>query len=571
MKLNNILSALGIIGMMIWSSIFSEAARFEINPSTGDTKMYCYRDMYVKLLTQWVAANWISYKVQFNTGEVSLTHQASSTNFPASIVTSVIGNIYSYSSNTVGSNTFNGTSNQETRFRIRSTGLTLATQLFFPVPSFGPSTTADGITINDYNNGAQDSLTSVGTGDFTFSTGPCISDITSPIFSGFFPTIGSFMNYLGNTKQYTGNFTTYDWFGNGSDSLGNSTFHYWFTGGDTSILTNYLAVPGNTVDNQAGVNSGTLNVQVIVGWNTKYSGYTMNLNSSQLTITNWTGVVGINPLTWDGKQRGYNVQFVSTTGFGVEQQVSVTTTGLDNLGNPGSTVVVFNNPVAPVFTLLTPSAFVDLSTRKNVTTFQWRGIDTWAGVDTGSIRISIIQTASGSLADGQLTGKIYSGSDLTFTLISGAAGVGNSGGYLIGLTGTRDFPADSTFQVTLTGFDLVGNTGLQSFTFTTRKPCSYYGCADPLDITFVQNPGNNFLGYGFTGILITGSDYPYLSLSGNVLSCGLQSDVFTGTLLTGNIISDIVQPYKVLYTGTELYITGGTVSISGNIIIVIPN
>lgn len=571
MKLNNTLWVLGIISMVIWSSIFSEAARFEINPSTGDTKMYCNRDMHVRLLTQWVSANWISYKVQFNTGEVSLTHQASSTNFPASIVSSVIGNIYSYSSNTIGSNTFNGTSNQETRFRIRSTGLTLSTQLFFPVLSFGPSTTADGITINDFNNSAQDALTSVGTGDFTFSTGPCIADINWPIFTSFFPTIGSFMNQLGSNKQYTGTFLVYDWFGSASDSFGNSTFHYWFTGGNTSTLNNYLPVPANTVDNQAWVNSGTLNVLVSVIANTKYSGYTMSLNASQLTIANWTGDGTRNQLTWDGKQRGYNVQFVSTTGFGVEQQVSVTTTGLDNLGNTGSTVGVFNNPVAPVFTLFTPSIFVDLSTRKNVSTFQWRGIDTWAGVDTGSIRISIIQTASGSLADGQLTGKIYSGLDLIFTLISGAAGVGNSGGYLIGLTGTRDFPADSTFQVTLTGFDLVGNTGLQSFIFTTRKPCSYYGCSDPLDITFVQNPGNNFLGYGFTGILITGSDYPYLSLSGNMLSCGLQSDVFTGTLLTGNIISDIVQPYKVLYTGTELYITGGTVSISGNIVTVISN
>jgi hypothetical protein len=94
----------------------------------------------------------------------------------------------------------------------------------------------------------------------------------------------------------------------------------------------------------------------------------------------------------------------------------------------------------------------------------------------------------------------------------------------------------------ITGTDLAGNTIVSTFQFTIRQSCDYYGCSEILGVEFVWNPTLNFE-YIYHDLYITGTDLPYVSLSGNVLNCGLQTDVYTGVLLTGNVSGATLYPY----------------------------
>jgi len=88
--------------------------------------------------------------------------------------------------------------------------------------------------------------------------------------------------------------------------------------------------------------------------------------------------------------------------------------------------------------------------------------------------------------------------------------------------------------VTITGQDLAGNSISTNFQFTIRQSCDYYGCSELLNIDFLWDQNLNFE-YTHHAIYVTGSDIPYITLSGNILNCGLQSEIYTGVLLTGNV------------------------------------
>jgi hypothetical protein len=82
--------------------------------------------------------------------------------------------------------------------------------------------------------------------------------------------------------------------------------------------------------------------------------------------------------------------------------------------------IFFNAPRDPVITPIYPLSGATYVDRRNTLQVQLYFSDDRAGIDTGSIQITIPQIMSGT--DVLMTGYTYSGSDLIITLSGGAPG-----------------------------------------------------------------------------------------------------------------------------------------------------
>lgn len=102
----------------------------------------------------------------------------------------------------------------------------------------------------------------------TFQTWPCILDVDAPLFTG--QQSGQTLNYFLDTFSVV----TYDWTGSraytysGNTGVSNSTIHYYFNG------SNYIAVTTNNIDNQNGINTGSI---------------TLNISGTTYAVNAWTG------------------------------------------------------------------------------------------------------------------------------------------------------------------------------------------------------------------------------------------------------------------------------------------
>lgn len=381
---------------------------------------------------------------------------------------------------------------------------------------------------------------------------PCIEDITAPTIVNTTPTAGSFAVAQG---LYTGWFTIYDRLGSQTDSDGNNTIHYRFN--PTLSPANYVPAP-STVDNQIGVNSWSLAVRIVWGTNLLASSFNYVLSGTSLIRSSRAGNGSINALTWNRNQRGYDVSFVPLIGYGIEQPITISITGSDLSGNTTTTSYSFNAPQNPIINVLTPAwpngsiARTDRSVRSGSTQLSFNILDTRAWVDTGTVSMSI------SSSSGVYVTELLTGSRLSFQLIAWSVWAGNSWWYLVSWFSNQNFPIGSIMTVTITGQDLAGNIISTNFQFTIRQSCDYYGCSELLTLNFLWNSSLDFE-YIHNAIYVTGSDIPYITLSGNVLNCGLQSDIYTGVLLTGNVAWATLYSYNGRYTGQNLYITGWTI------------
>lgn len=186
-------------------------------------------------------------------------------------------------------------------------------------------------------NGMADVLDEVNSGSYDFLPRPCIDDIDMPIFTWYI----SGASYTPDTIDSGLSFTITDFTGNhivGNNNTEHYRFQSWTP--DTGNLANYVAVSsGSGIDNQEGVNSGTIMVSLswisnITSWNL-LAPVTFMLSGLDCGLT-YAGPW--NPLTWNRETRWYTC-LLSLTGLTFEssQIIQVIITGSDNINFNGET------------------------------------------------------------------------------------------------------------------------------------------------------------------------------------------------------------------------------------------
>lgn len=438
---------------------------------------------------------------------------------------------------------------------------------------FGAATTDDWATLNGFDVNGADILTAVYDASYTFVPLPCIPDTNNPLISNFVPSNGQ--RYVPSNQVVS--FLTYDWAGPGNVSgpsplATNNRSHYWYQGTSPLNIANYVDAP-DTVDNQEGVNSGS--IKVTVSCPTCVGSWSYVLSWSDLTISDWAGDGSRNQWTWDSQRRGYDVSFDAPASYEIEKQVTVSLESVDNPNelwavHTGTTSFSFNAPIAPIISRIYPITDTFVSPNKS-NPIRLYISDDWAGIDTWTLSITI--PAIMSWAEQLLTGYTYSWSDFIFTLSWGSEWLGNSGKYSVDFYPQWDFPANETVLITWLVSDLAGNQWSFTTSFTTRPDCSFFGCSEILNINILE--WINVWSFDFTGtiLVVTGtnpnSPYPYLTwVNNDTLVCWYP---WTGAILTGNI-SIYDQSWTMLngseYTGKSLYITGLNFTVVDGVIIV---
>ncbi|MFZ2150975.1 MAG: hypothetical protein WAZ12_03340 [Candidatus Absconditicoccaceae bacterium] len=570
----NILIINGILIIIgYFSNVFAANPSFDIYPGSGSNlKLHCRYLFNAKLNAGGQSYNGFDYMINFNSGETNIIHSAVDPFFsssPAGFIKS--GYLYrSYGAATTGS-AIDRNLTTFIFYTISNIGSSILnfTNCDGGTIAFGSDTTADCAVVNGYSVGGLDILTGINDATYNFSTLPCVPDIDNPTISNVSISNGStqipsnqniFM--LINDRQ--GNPTSNV---SGPAPLeNNKRSHYRYSGLNTT-LGNYVAAP-SSVDNQEGINSGSIKITVTAPSYPSYGTYI--LSGSSLTISDFTGNGSINKFTWDSEIRGYNISFSPPSPYPVEKQISITITAKDKANELGQTHTgtysfSFNSPIAPVISMLSPSTTTFIS--PTLSQIKFYITDDRAGINTGSIKFTIPAIYSGAIL--LMSGYTYSGDDLTFVLSGGSAGLGSGGDYIVSFVPKRNFPSNTGISITGLFLDLAGTTGSANFSFSTRPECSYFGCSTFLGID-IDGITSNFDG---KFLIITGTNpdgpYPYFTgINNDILMCGPN---FTGTSITGNIPLNNTNSQSILgihYTGTQLYITGLDIILSGNIVFI---
>ena len=538
----------------------------KISPNISTWMYYCNSTLTTNV--DYVATEYAGFEfnIKFDTWALVLSHVSTNSDFSFDVSNSVVGNNY-YARWTLPVNS--SADKWATAFNIKpilvapyqTTGILNFVTSTWASPYFSSWNAADGINIT---YAGKDSLSGVESALLNFVAYPCIDDTDAPIVysNSWSPTAINWWQLTGNQNI---NMLVVDWTGSNS--------HYWYSWLDNTNLSNYkLVVSSDYVDNQYWVDSWSLSVMIDNNW---------SVESPTLNINVYTWTFFPNKWTWDSKDRWYWVSFVNTSPFEVEKQVTITITWYDNPNYSSTTHnmdvdFVFNTPEKPTISMVTPLDWATFQST-NISLLKFQTNDSWAGVDTWSVKIEIPAIYSGvSLL---MTWHIYSGSELTFSLNHWAIWTGNSGWYEISLAPLWDFPSATWIAVSWFVADLAANAvnlstnnRSEQRSFETRPSCSFYGCNEILDIYIIW-----WSSYQFTWELLiaTGtnpnSPYPYLTwIDNNILMCGLP---YTGTNITSNFdmydvdwTTQLSLPH--LYTWNKLYITGLDFTYSNGVITV---
>ena len=409
-------------------------------------------------------------------------------------------------------------------------------------PEFSPENTDDGITITS-NDIVWDTLSWVTNATYNIIARPCKEDINPPIvFSGSWsPNISWWkLEWI-----HTIRLLVLDWIWKHG--------HYWYQGSWANNMNNYVLAPAS-VDNQNGVNNLTIRVRINNWWNIEYPEFDMDFYT------------GSNPSewTWNSKRRGYWVEFQNTIPFEIEKQVTITITWYDNYNVSGNRYLmnqsfVFNSSDNPTINIITPP---HASSGQNyiLSSIDFVVSDSWAGVDTDKVFITIPSIYSGTTL--LLTGYTYSWSDLQFTLITWSSGFGEAGSYDVKLVPKWKFPSNTRINITGMVVDLAWNTGFGNWHFNTKPSCEDLWCFSILNINFLSGPSFWYNPRLFTWqyLIVTwlsyNTAYPYFTWTNwDTLVCGFD---YEGTVLTWNV--DIYSNTWIIinghfYTWMNLYVT----------------
>lgn len=556
------LCALCVLSILGFAS-FAADPSFSITPSSWtQLKLYCKYNFGIVINPGGQSYNGFDSTVHFDSGTVNISH-VSINPFFTSTTNGFIKSWFLYRA--YGVNPGGSWSNILTAayFMFSTVSYTPYAFLEFTTLTGGAiafdiNTTDDGAVINS-SISSLDMLTGVTNAGYPFILAPCIMDEDKPSMLDTDTLNGA--RYI--TTWHIVSFTLYDRRGAmqvvwPEPLTGNSTSHYrysWLT----LTTGNYQPAPAS-VDNQEGVNSGSIQVFVTCPTCAGSRSY-----SPALTITTWPGDDTHNRYTRDSEDRGYDIRFTAHTPYGyeVEKAVTIVITGADNpnlsgITHTGNFTIIFNTPQNPTITMDAPTSGATF-VNTNYSPLEFTFTDDRAGIDTWTISITIPTIFSGM--DILYTGKTYSGNDITITLISWSAGLGNAWSYHVSLIPILPFP-NSTW-ISITGYvkDLAGNTTTGHRQFTTRPSCASLLCTDTFQLNilwwFYSWP------YPFTGSLIIvtwtnlNSPYPYLTGTNNeILMCGRP---YIWPILTWNIwiYDSLGTSIKgTTYTSDELYITG---------------
>ncbi len=400
-------------------------------------------------------------------------------------------------------------------------------------------------------------LTSVWWATFTFVTWMCQTDITSPYAQTFDPNI-----ILWWTRVSASSWLSFYV----KDDIND---YAWSQPGfviDTWILndTNYKTwAAGRNLWIDTGTLSFTLRWS---GWN--YNWWT------PLTFTVWN----ITLLSWMTKTRDrfWRDYYVMITGsslvaYGKEQGMIFSWSFSDRAGNVWTPFVYsFNNPVKPWLSNQSPANWATNVFPK--TDIQVRVSDDWAGVNSGSLSVTI---KSGWCAWTPIPWYTFTWARLH---LNGVAGIADYPDYRINISSwdVTNLPIPFvSICVEVSWTDLAWNSLApnNTRTFVTRWFCSdLYWCMDPLDIYFPWNSLHT--SYTWTILYITWANSPYPNVTynnGNYLS-GIANCwptfSFTGFLLTWNIMTG--GRYNGYGWNARLNISWWTAQLSGTTIIITP-
>lgn len=544
---------------------FAQDPSFSLDPWSGQQlKLHCTYDINLRLNSSWQRYNAFQSTLKFNTSDSQIITWSVNAPFTDYQVSQIEWwNRYRMWGNFAVWQSWTWDISAAT-FGFKTISNILSTTLEFVNIDWGPISywlgwTDDGQFIIGVDaNG--DILASVVDATYNFVTWPCTIDTNAPNFTSLNPSANSNI-----PLDQTISFLTYDWVG--------WTNHYWYSWQEM-LLSNYVLAP-TTVDNQWWVNSGT--IKATVSCPTCSTSWSYVLSGSSLNITDWNWDWSRNQLTWNNNRRWYNVSFDPPAPYEIEKRVSVVLNSTDNpneswnVNTWTSATYYFNNPVKPTITEISHINWSTFVSPSKSLPIKFKFSDTWAGIDTGSIKIDIPTILS--WATQLLTGYIYSWSDLTITLSGWAEGIGNSGSYVVEFLPNWDFPANTLVTINTFVDDLAWSTWSRVTTFTTRPDCTYFGCSEILNINILEwiNLGN-FV-FTWTTLIVTGtntsSPYPYLTgISNDILVCWYE---WTWAILTGNVqiydSSDNIINGSV-YSGNALYITGLNFTIVDGVIVV---
>jgi len=543
----------------VWFSWLSNY--FEFNVTSWSTlKYYCPQS--INVIANYWSDSFTTFEnnIKFNSWFLSLTHSSISPTFPSNQAVGTSTNIYYTEWRSSSAQSSNVTTNTFTintlNINFASTELEFVTRLW-SVPTYLQSGTADKITLRE-PAWTYDTLVWVNNATYNFEAYPCDEDTNAPI------VYNNLLNSpaVGGHFLWTGIMTwlIIDWIA--------SNWHYWYKWIKPLDLDDYTAVWSSGVDNQYGVNSGTISVKIdnsnASAWFVEYP---------VLNITNYVWWETPNEYTWNSEKRWYYIEFKNDDNniFDVEKPVTITITWYDNFNHVWSRYLMtktfsFNPIVPPDLSPISPantSSFINPAT----SFIKFEVTDDWAGVDTGKISITILEVFSGWVS--LMSWHTYTSLDMIFSGISWGPLLGNSWWYDVTIQlDSIQQPLVADSQIRITGFvvDLAWNTwylNLWDWDFTTRPDCSFYGCNEILDIYIMWWLNNNGrLPYQFTWQLLIAtwtnpnSPYPYITWANNdILMCWFP---WTGAVLGGNV--DVVDSAWssitwTIYTWNELYIT----------------
>ncbi|MCX6823314.1 MAG: hypothetical protein NTX91_04995 [candidate division SR1 bacterium] len=394
------------------------------------------------------------------------------------------------------------------------------------------------------------SLTTGG-GIFTFITGTCQSDNGLPYTSTFTPNLAANSSTTKVKAESGFSFWLYD---NSNEYTGSQPGYT-----DDSLSLTTTGYTANKAGRNLGIATGTISFTL------RGSGTNVSWNSSTpmiFTAGNITTLSG-SIKTWDRFWRDYYINITGNTmpSYGIEKPMLLSGYFEDRDGNSGSFIRYFNNPINPRLSENSPA---DGATNiLPLSDIQVRVSDDWAGIDSGSLQVSIY---SGGCAGVQL-GHIFSGAEIN---LSGIAGSADTPDYIITLhSGAMILPTPGVnICVIVSGQDNAMNQIISnSWNFWTRASCNTLeGCMEPLTINFLWN-GNTSI-FSLPILYVTGANSPYPYLQGNTLDCGPSTN-FTGFLLTGNIMTG--GRYTGYNTPQILNISGGRAEIVNNQLILHPS
>ena len=401
----------------------------------------------------------------------------------------------------------------------------------------------------------EDTLTGVQNLTINYEICPCTLDTVKPTFSDFSPNISN----TNLTGLQTISFLIYDqWW---------TPWNYWSQWQPVS-LSNYtwVGVPSG-MDNQEWINSGS--ITVTIHYDSRYwvADETLTLANWRLHIQRYTWTKANTPAyTWDGNDRWYWVSFTPSTWFLPEYLVTITIAGSDNAlnnwavcsssSNSRQQSYTINNPVKPTISLTSPANNTS-NLNPSVSDLVFRVADTWAWVDTWTVRITIPAIYSWSQL--LMTWYTYSWSELEFSNCSWTPEIGWKYSCDVTIHPKWSFPVAKTVRITWYVADLAGNSSnVWSWQISTRQDCSFYGCINYVQIFTWVFESIPVVEFTWSLIVVTGTMLPYPMLTwenNNILMCG-PTDTEINLTWTINIYSGDVVINGTTYEGTGLYITG---------------